>query len=563
MSILKKRRSRMKSVCGLAALAAMAFAGPRAMAGGSSFGINIDIQPMVIDALPDSTYGAASGQSGFWNPINPTNSPSASFSLLNLAGAPSGVTIRQTLGGSNTRLQCVGGLVSIQWSKLMCDHAFNVAGVVNPIEYEFNNVPAGTYDLYTYACLPGDSFQPGFAIGVWVNNVYQGTSFISGAVTTSTFQEGRTHDIRNITVGAGQPVRVRVFDTSGEFGDPTGLNGFQLVKLGSLNAAITDPTNIECVCDPVQITGTASGAGFSSYKLEWSQTGNDPWTTIVSSNSPVTNGTLGTWNAGALAEGYYTIRLTVQTGGGLSETATTTVYLNQDFDPIDLRSPVAGQIYGGKVCFDGTVWDQCFSRYQVKYTAPGGGLFDVDPGQPNYFTPVINDPLASWSTNGLPDGNYTVNVTGFNTCGDTEQASASIQIDNTLPVGVITLPAPCSSDCGLINIVGTASDANLDFWTLQYAGAGQSNWVTIATGTTNVISGVLAEWDTSNLQGCCYALRLLVYDKAIVNCGSSRNVTEFVRTFHVGNPLDINGDGQINGADLAGLLANWGPVCEN
>lgn len=549
----------------LGGLAAMAFAtllAPTAFAGGAEFGINIDIQPIVLNGAPSSTYGAASGQAGVWNVVNPVNAPSSAFQLRNLDGALSGVTATQTLGGSNTRIQCVGGIVQIDWSRLMCDHAFNVAAVVNPIEYEFNNLPAGSYDLYTYACLPGDTFQPGFAIAVWVDDVFQGTSFITGPVLNQTFQEGLTHDVRAINVDAGDAVRVRVFDTSGEFGDPAGLNGFQIVPTGGLTATITDPTNIECVCDPVGITGTAAGAGFSSYTLEWSQNGNDPWTTIVSSNTPVNNGLLGTWNAGALAEGYYTIRLTVQTGGGQSETAVTTVYLNQDFDPIDLRSPVQGSVYGGKVCFDGTVWDQCFTRYTVQYSPiPAGGLFDVDPAQPFYFTPVINDPLASWGTNGLPDGDYRLFVTGFNECGDTDQATATIEIDNTPPTAAITSPAPCSSNCGLIHIAGTATDANFDFWTLQYAGGGQDNWVTIASGNNEVINGVFAEWDTSNLQGCCYAVRLLAYDTAIVNCGSARNVTEIVRTFHVGNPLDINGDGLINGVDLAGLLATWGPAC--
>jgi hypothetical protein len=48
-------------------------------------------------------------------------------------------------------------------------------------------------------------------------------------------------------------------------------------------------------------------------------------------------------------------------------------------------------------------------------------------------------------------------------------------------------------------------------------------------------------------------------------CGNQPNAiegqcTDFIKnTFCTGCPGDLNGDGVVDGADLASLLANWGP----
>jgi len=551
------RHARAALTAAIAALAALAPA-PAALASGAQFGINVDIESLGFpNNRPADTYGAASGQDGFWNLVGPAAAP---FSLLGLDGATTGVTMQQTAGGNNTRIQCVGGFVTQDWSALMCDYQWNVAGVVNFIEYEINNLPAGTYDMYTYAAGTGESFQPGFAVGVFTGADYTGASFISGAVLSQQFIVGRTHDLRTITVDAGETVTLQVFDTSGEFGDPVYLNGLQLVRQSGLSAVIDDPDPFECVCNTVQITGTANGASFSSYTLEYSASGGDPWTEIASSSTPVTNGVLAAWDASMITEGFYILRLTVQTAQGYAETSSRVVFFNGQFNPIDLRSPEDGNIYGGTVCFDGTVHDECFTRYQINRLTDTGPV-PVDPANPNYFSPVINDPLGAWDSTTVPDGVHAVEVVGYNTCGDTDRVVREIIIDNTLPVVEFRTPLPCTSACDEITVTGTILDENLESWVLQYSGGGASNWTTIATGTNQVDNGFIASWDVSSLQDCCYALRLIAVDKADVNCGSARNRTEAVTTLYVGNPLDFDGDGVIGSADLGALLAGWGPAC--
>src|SRR5262249_46663980 len=57
-------------------------------------------------------------------------------------------------------------------------------------------------------------------------------------------------------------------------------------------------------------------------------------------------------------------------------------------------------------------------------------------------------------------------------------------------------------------VVGTVSDTNLDSWTLDLAPLGSSTFTTLATGTTNVSAGNLAQLDPTTLANGSYVLRL-------------------------------------------------------
>ncbi|MCA9293641.1 MAG: fibronectin type III domain-containing protein [Phycisphaerales bacterium] len=545
-----------------AMLAALVTLPAMALAGGAELGFNVDIdRPNIIDDNPPASYGAAAAQAGYWNPVIADSA--ATFQLRDLNGVLTSATVRRTVGNGNHQYQCPGGFIDINWSKLMCDYAWDVTGVVNPIEYQFENLPGGAYDLYTYACQPGDTFQPGFNIGVWVDNVYQGTTFITGTVLSSTFTEGTTHDIRTVNVPNGSTLRVRAWDGNGEFGDEVSLNGFQLVRVDDPKAEITAPDLLGCACNPVSITGSASGAGFSGYWVEYSQNGNDPWTLISQSNVPVTNSTLATWNTTGLAEGYYTIRVTVANTAGQTSTAFTVVWINNTFNPIGIDSPVPGGIYGGRVCFDGTIWDNCFSRYFVDYSPDGGvNWTPVDPANPFYTTPVINELAAIWDTiaAAVPDGAYWVRVRGVPICGDIVEERFQIVIDNTPPYAEITTPDPCTMHCGLVEVFGRAFDENIAGWVLQYTGGPINGWVNIASGNTNV-AGLLGIWDTTDLPACCYTLRLVVTDQAQVNCTGLPHQSEYLVSVGVGIEGDLDGDGIVDLDDLQLMLFNFGMTC--
>ncbi|MCA9311811.1 MAG: hypothetical protein KDA21_11435 [Phycisphaerales bacterium] len=529
-----------------------------ALGGGTQpFGVNVDIGPL-FGSSPSSGYGGAAFQAGYWN--NVIGLSCLTVNLNGLDGHPSGVTM-SLMSSGNIRETCVSGFSTLDYRALMCDYQYAVTGVTDNFEYEFTGMPAGAYDVYTYACKPGDDFGPAFAINVLINGVSQGVTFVSGTVPTQTFEEGRTHDLRSLNIPAGARLTVQVYDTSGEFGDAIACNGFQLVRTGGDPVAmITDPTPIECVCGSVPIYGTANvPSGFlTAYRLEWSQTGNDPWNLITQSSTPVSNGLLGTWNTTGLNEGYYILRLTTQNSDGLTSTAISTVFLNTVFNSLSVASPGNGSVVGGISCFTGTIWDNCFEQYTVTY-ADEGSFAPVDPLNPVYYNPVTNDPFAYWDTTGVPDGDYLITVVAESDCDINAGQEFVVTVDNTPPVAEITSPDNCNTVCGRVAVRGHISDEHLESWVLQYTGGSVNGWVTIASGTDPVDGGRIAFWETAGLDPCCYTLRLIANDTAIVNCqGQPGNQTEFLVSVDVGLASDINGDGSVDFSDLNDLLDDWG-----
>ena len=291
--------------------------------------------------------------------------------------------------------------------------------------------------------------------------------------------------------------------------------------------------------------GTANDPeSFDHYVLEYSAGAGGPWTTIVSSTTPVTNGLLGVWNVGALPQGYYFIRLTAFNAMDASSSVTTIVFVDQQFDTVDFRSPPNGAVLGGVICFDGSINDgngNCATSYVVDYAVSLAGPWSpVDPAKPTYPGPVYNDPLASWNTRaGIADGSYYLRVTGTDACGHTKTVLHKVTVDNTPPTAVITDPSNCASVDGLVRVVGTAFDAHMAGWVLQYTGGDAHGWVTIAGGNTSVINGVLGIWDTTGLRHCAYTLRLVVTDGSGIDCTVYANQSEYLASVYLGGTRSL------------------------
>ncbi|OGO51679.1 MAG: hypothetical protein A2148_09955 [Chloroflexi bacterium RBG_16_68_14] len=83
-------------------------------------------------------------------------------------------------------------------------------------------------------------------------------------------------------------------------------------KPSDLPVAITSPANAATVRGVITITGRAASSKFVSYRLEYrSDTPRGDWTLITESASPVSDGTLGSWDTRLLPPTLYTIRLVV------------------------------------------------------------------------------------------------------------------------------------------------------------------------------------------------------------------------------------------------------------
>jgi hypothetical protein len=76
-------------------------------------------------------------------------------------------------------------------------------------------------------------------------------------------------------------------------------------------AVITSPANSATISGKVDITGTANGPAFGSYKVEFKSTGDWVLTDGVIHDTAVTNGKLITWDTTAVGDGNYDLRLLV------------------------------------------------------------------------------------------------------------------------------------------------------------------------------------------------------------------------------------------------------------
>ena len=385
---------------------------------------------------------------------------------------------------------------------------------------------------------------------------------------------GTNSQILNFPVTEGTDYIIKISDYNGAQGGGSLIFNLVFSGAGTPSAAITAPAAFGNACGGGNVPVTGSASAGSDLLLGWdldykSGTGTI-WFPISSGTTAVNNATLGNWNTASLGAGYYVLRLTVVNGCGVANSAVQVVYLDQTFESLDLRSPQNGQLLGGLVCFDGTVWDQTFQSYTLHYRALPGGVFaPINPGSPTYTTATINDPLApgGWNTNGLPDGSYELRLQGTDICGHTATITRTVTLDNTPPSGVITSPLNCDDVSGVVQITGTASDTNLAGWALQYTGGQINSWSTIASGNTPVVNGLLGTLDTSRLtSNCAYTLRLLVSDQSVVNCGPSTHQAEYTASVTFGGggnpcPADVNGDGVIDINDLAIILSQFGMIC--
>jgi len=311
-------------------------------------------------------------------------------------------------------------------------------------------------------------------------------------------------------------------------------------------AEITSPAQLACVCNGTTVSGSAydPDGAITNWRLERKALGATTWTLIGQSATEVTNGALATWTTTA-PDGYVTLRLTVKNNCELETVWTTDVWMDKAFNSLLLRSPVNGAIVGGTVCADGTAWDHCGGTIALEHRWAGGGAWQpFDSINPPW---IITDPLGSWNTRLVNDGDYVIRLTGIDECGNSLSSQVTVTVDNTPPAAVITSPTPCSAMNGLVPIRGTANDAHLQGWVLQYTGGDAHGWVTIAAGNTPVINNVLGNWNTAGLAPCAYALRLMVTDQSVIECnGSLRNQSEYTIALNVvSDPVaqDTDGDG--------------------
>jgi hypothetical protein len=218
------------------AAALLAFAGA-----GHAQSFNVEVFNTVgSPTAPSSSYGAASGQTGFWNTVRAGSIASPnSISVLNLAGSLTGIAV--SLGSNNGSGS--GSFGAGDFSALMGDYAIGL-GNSTQITASITGLQPGFYRAWVYAALPATSasYVDSFGTTVYhphyiyslVNNVQQDSSNSAGPTAPGTFAINKTHGIVDFKVtAAGQTVKLQVFGDSVYFASLAAMNGFQVVQYTS------------------------------------------------------------------------------------------------------------------------------------------------------------------------------------------------------------------------------------------------------------------------------------------------------------------------------------------
>ena len=206
----------------------------------------------------------------------------------------------------------------------------------------------------------------------------------------------------------------------------------------------------------------------------------------------------------------------------LAENETTkTIAFTIDRTPpvVKLETPKDGELFGAEknsITITGSIVEKNLDTFRLRY-GPGDSpaqWIDLLSGT----TVPTNPQLLAWKVgknDGIPDGVYTLSLLAKDKAGLMGEAKVKITVDNTPPE--VSLVAPKDGDYvrTAVDITGTATDQNLDKYTLELAEGrcdGAFKWAPLKTSATPVQDGVLGQWQTLPSDGE-YCLRLTAIDK--------------------------------------------------
>ncbi|MFH1150268.1 MAG: right-handed parallel beta-helix repeat-containing protein [Actinomycetota bacterium] len=235
-------------------------------------------------------------------------------------------------------------------------------------------------------------------------------------------------------------------------------------------ALITSPEAAEGAAETCEITGTASGANFSSYSLSFKE-GSDPdsqeeWNPIVEEETtPVTDGFLATWDTSSLDEGPCVLRLKVKGIPGMEIVHTVQVLIDHTAPAASITAPQDGGTATGLVRVTGTASDEHLDSYVLQYAS------EASPEEWQLACSPVSDPVTNgfigyWNTEVLSDGNYLLRLTVRDTAGHETSATITLSVENPayeITSASIEPQGTCLAvgERGQFLMVGTDAEGNL------------------------------------------------------------------------------------------------------
>ncbi len=202
--------------------------------------------------VPSNTFAAAAPQPGVWNALDSDLAVGLQSyitpPLVDINGVTTGVTVEWATTG--------GGLLDFEFDEpnttgddqaLMDDIGYELG----PHEFRYRGLPAGQYDVYTYAMAPDSA---AFESSVEVIGSFDPIQNVVGAFPNG-YVLGVTHAFHTVNVTAGLDLVVLVDIASGN----NSVNGIQVVPTGPSTGSIGNR-----YCSPAVVNSSGASAEISA-----------------------------------------------------------------------------------------------------------------------------------------------------------------------------------------------------------------------------------------------------------------------------------------------------------
>ncbi len=257
------------------------------------------------------------------------------------------------------------------------------------------------------------------------------------ALIRSLHPEFSAEQVRQALRAGSDDVGPTGFDLEAGYGR---LNGLGALGEGSpLAVQLTQPAEeVIRSSQTVSVMGTVGGEGLADWRLEYGL-GDFPtsWNPIAAGTAPITEAVLADWNLQSVPDGTYTVRVSARNNSGGSYEDRLRLKIDRVFitDPM----PTEISIFRGasSVVVQGTVNPPSFQSYSIRImkrdssellpaavTLTGGGL-----------QPVVDGPLGTWDTTGVPADQYRIWLEVALTTGPPIIEEVGIGVDPTLHPG--------------------------------------------------------------------------------------------------------------------------------
>lgn len=207
-------------------------------------------------------------------------------------------------------------------------------------------------------------------------------------------------------------------------------------------------------------------------------------------------------------EGSYRISLAAEDQGGNRSNESFDVLIDRTAPVVELSLPEPGSVLTrlrGPVTIAGSVEDPRLSEWRLELSNSGGVIASADPASSGPLQ-VVWDAL-------VPDGSYQLRLHAADAAGNQAMVERPIVVDNTAPVAQIATPPEHGHVGAVIDVNGTATDANLTRFQLAIAARPGGTFTVLAEGDSAVVDGLLSSLPAPPADGE-YVLRLQVTDAA-------------------------------------------------